>query len=114
VPTGAKTPDDGSYSDLFDEFIHPFGNSWLMLEGFYVNMQNWDWQTLNTKLHSRFGDSDIVCDVDEIPTAIDHIQKWIGKNPLERQVARTWLDILMALNPAKTVDAAEGNIIYLT
>lgn len=36
VPTGAETPDDvGSYSNLYDEFMHPFGSLLLIdIRGF--------------------------------------------------------------------------------
>lgn len=105
VSTGSKTPDedddDQSYTDLYNELIHPHGILLLILEGFYVNFLKWDWQELNTKLHSRFGfGDDFNCDVEEVPNAIDHLKKWIEKNPVEGVLAQTWLEKIKALTLA--------------
>lgn len=86
--------DVGSYSDVYNEFIHPYGNLLFTLEGFYVKFLEWGWQELNNRLHGRFGyGDDVHCDdKEEITILTDYIQQWIGKNPSEGELARTWLN----------------------
>lgn len=92
---------------MFDEFIHPYGIIFLIVDAFYVHLLSWNWQVLNTNLHSRFGYGDEVqCDdIEERSYAVSAIEKWIEKYPSEGILAQNWL---MKFQPLQTNDG-EGN-----